>query len=217
MTDVAIRDEQVALTRQRIIDTFLELAGRAGARPVTMAQVARSSGISPATVYRHFPNRQELLVAAANRDAMLGLEDLDGHAALDDLRTHFVALWRRLSANIALARESAVSEAGLELRRARAEPLLGVLRQSLTDAGVDVDTDDGRHLVHALAVLMSVHAFLDLHDRHGLSAEEAGDTVTWAMKELLRARGIDPDRLVFVDPIQLSPALPSTDPNGDRP
>ena len=207
----------MALTRERIIDTFLELGSAADAEPVTMAEVARASGISPATVYRHFPNRQELVTASAHRDWSLGVERTDGQFTTDDLRAHLAALWTRLAANIRVTREAAISAAGLEVRRVRFDALVEMLRQPLTDAGVDVDALDGRRLVSALATLMSVHTFLELHDRHGLSAEEAADTATWAIEQLLRSSGLDPAELVFTDGPEPGSSRPATEKNGDRP
>ncbi|HMQ26098.1 MAG TPA: hypothetical protein PKA98_08920 [Acidimicrobiales bacterium] len=61
-------------------------------------------------------------------------------------------------------------------------------------AGVDPDALDAARFVHATALLSSVHAFLDLHDRQGLEPAEAADLVDWATRALARAAGIDPDR-----------------------
>ena len=196
---MGIREEQVALTRERIVATFLDLGSTVDAEPVTMAEVARASGISPATVYRHFPNRQELVTAAAHRDATLGIERADGRYTLDDLRDHLGALWARLAANLPVTREAAISAAGRELRQSRFESAAGLFRRTLTDEGVDTDAPDGQRLLSALALLMSVHTFLDLHDRHGLSVDDAVDTATWAIEQLLRGQGLDPSTLVFID------------------
>ncbi|MDZ4826612.1 MAG: helix-turn-helix domain-containing protein [Actinomycetota bacterium] len=53
----------------RILDGLLTCVGRVGLAKTTLDDVAREAGCSRATLYRHFPGKQPLLLAAVARDA----------------------------------------------------------------------------------------------------------------------------------------------------
>jgi AcrR family transcriptional regulator len=55
-------------SRENILAATLELMDSAGAESVTMRQVAASAQITPMAIYKHFPNRDALLVAAASAE-----------------------------------------------------------------------------------------------------------------------------------------------------
>src|SRR5437762_3584403 len=50
--------------RERILDAATELVRRDGEK-VAMAQIAEHAGVGVGTLYRHFPTREDLLVAAS--------------------------------------------------------------------------------------------------------------------------------------------------------
>ncbi|MEZ5322842.1 MAG: TetR/AcrR family transcriptional regulator [Microthrixaceae bacterium] len=111
------REQQTELTRQRIIQTFLELSE--SGRRASIAEVVRHSGISSATVFRHFANRAALVTAAANRDVTKGVEPDQESWGLGDFLEHTRQIWQSMADNLAVAREGTVSDAGRELRAAR--------------------------------------------------------------------------------------------------
>jgi AcrR family transcriptional regulator len=60
-------------TRSRILDTAWTLVRQRGVNAVTLAEIARATGVSRQLVYVHFDNRAGLLVAMARRhDARSG-------------------------------------------------------------------------------------------------------------------------------------------------
>jgi AcrR family transcriptional regulator len=186
-----LRADQVALTRQRVIDAVVELTADADAE-LTVAAVARRSGISPATIYRHFPTRDALVTAAANDRVLLGVPSEADHLGADEMRAHLLALWSELAGNLTLARQGSLSVAGRELRAARFAAHKPLFDAALREAGVDPDSIDGRRYSACAHLLQSAYALLDLHDRQGLSTEEAVDAVSWGSAMLLRSLGADP-------------------------
>jgi AcrR family transcriptional regulator len=187
MTDMSLREEQVALTRRTIIDTVIELTSDLDAGPITIPEVSRRSGISPATIYRHFPSRDALVSEAALERVLTWMPpDVEGSHE-SQLRAYFVSLWGDQAENLPLARQATVTEAGRELRASRHRTLQPTSGQALSDAGKDPTTPESRHLVACLDVLTSVHAFLDLHDRQGLNVEEAVDAMLWGVRTLVDA------------------------------
>ena len=51
-------------TRERILDSTLQLLESGGGSKVRMSDIARQAGVSRQAVYLHYPSRAELLVAA---------------------------------------------------------------------------------------------------------------------------------------------------------
>ncbi|TCO20384.1 TetR family transcriptional regulator [Kribbella steppae] len=55
--------ERRASPRQRILDTAYELIAQRGVRDVGVEEVIAKAGIAKATLYRHFPSKNELVLA----------------------------------------------------------------------------------------------------------------------------------------------------------
>jgi AcrR family transcriptional regulator len=71
------------LTRERIVDEALALVEREGADGLTMRNLGAALGVDPTAVYRHFRDKDELLLAMADR--LFG-EMADGIRPHDDWR-----------------------------------------------------------------------------------------------------------------------------------
>lgn len=56
--------ERPRTQRARLLDAMIELAGRGGSQAVTVAQVSSAAGVSSATFYAEFENKEECLLAA---------------------------------------------------------------------------------------------------------------------------------------------------------
>jgi AcrR family transcriptional regulator len=206
------REQQAARTRQRIVDTFLELSRGPEQRSVTTAEVSRATGISPATIYRHFPDRNALVTAAAGRDARAGVEDVEQTWQLPDLQRHLEVLWKDLAANLIVTREGALSEAGREMRQIRYRWLAASIREGLRATG-RIDDETRERLVAIGSLLAGVHAFLDLHDRQGLTPAEAAATATWAFDTVVRSVTGGSIEMHFpTDPFLTSDPVPTSDP-----
>jgi AcrR family transcriptional regulator len=194
---MTLREEQVALTRRTIIDAVVELTSDPEAGPITVAKVARRSGASPATIYRHFPNRDALVSAAAVERIVTWKPPEPEGTPEQVLRDYLVALWGEQAANLPLARQATVTEAGRELRLSRLRHYRPLEEQALRDAGFDPDQPEIAKLLACIGVLSSVHAFLDLHDRQGLDVETAVDAVLWGCIALCDAVGLPPEHLLI--------------------
>ncbi len=89
------------------MDAATELFGRDGYEQVSMADIAASVAVGPSALYRHFPGKQQLLVAVINRElssteALLQpmssgeLRDaLPAMAGVALEQSHFPVLWQR--------------------------------------------------------------------------------------------------------------------------
>jgi len=61
------RDEQALRTRERILDSVVSLLAEAHPAALSIPEVSRHSGVSIATIYRHFGTKEQLLDATAMR------------------------------------------------------------------------------------------------------------------------------------------------------
>jgi AcrR family transcriptional regulator len=61
--NVAIEDRPVSEARERILDTAYDLFSRRGTRSVGVDELIERAGVAKATFYRHFPSKDDLVVA----------------------------------------------------------------------------------------------------------------------------------------------------------
>ncbi|WP_454296627.1 TetR/AcrR family transcriptional regulator [Salana multivorans] len=76
-----VSDAHRAARREEIVDAALRCAVRDGYRGVSIASVIQESGLSAGAIYSYFANKQELLVAVAER--ILDAREADLAAAHD--------------------------------------------------------------------------------------------------------------------------------------
>jgi AcrR family transcriptional regulator len=151
------QDPRVVRTRQAVREAVRSLVQRAGFEAVSHQQVAAEAGIGRATVYRHWPNRTDLLL-----DAIAEVEaprdwQTSGDLA-DDLARELERLQRTLSSSPLVPELVALigrAEWDSELRETKAELLASGtagLRQALEaaierrelPADLDLDTTIAR-------------------------------------------------------------------------
>ena len=82
----------VAETRRRGLDATADLIDRVSYRSVTIDAVARASGVSKSTIYRHWASRQVLVLEAYTMKTNRSTAVPDTGDALNDLRQYVLAL-----------------------------------------------------------------------------------------------------------------------------
>jgi AcrR family transcriptional regulator len=183
---MTIRTAQKEITRQRILGAVLDLVADGGLAEVTVPDVARASGASVATIYRYFPTKDALFEAAAGEPA----RRVDGELPDGELAggpAYLRVLWRAFAENMALLRHQLASDAGREMRAVRYEGSRQWFGEACAARGIDPDSAAGERVVRLALLLTSSLAFVDLHDRQGVSADAAVDDVTWAIETLVAA------------------------------
>jgi AcrR family transcriptional regulator len=81
------RAAAVTETRQRIVDAATDLHARHGVLATSWEDIADEAGVSPATVYRHFPSLVELIPACAR-----SVFDVARPPTLEEAGTKFATL-----------------------------------------------------------------------------------------------------------------------------
>src|SRR5437870_2441826 len=80
-----LREEQVRLTQQRILDTFENELMSNGYANVSIRSIARRAGMSVPTVYRYYANKEALLIAIMDAsEAEVGFNPFSILAATQD-------------------------------------------------------------------------------------------------------------------------------------
>ena len=179
--------------REALIRAAIELIGDKGPAGFTFADAARHAGVSPAAPYRHYRDREELLIEVARR----GFEQFaDALArAWDDGEPEPFAAYERLGrAYLNFAREqpayySAMFEAGVPLDadaslRAAADAAFGVLRSASERLCLQLPRE-GRPpaLMMALHVWSLAHGIATLFAR----ADAGRRTLPMSAEELLES------------------------------
>jgi AcrR family transcriptional regulator len=186
-----LRRDQYQTTRVRIIEAVARVLAR-GVTELSVPAVAEEAGVSVATVYRHFPTKADL-VAALRAHIFIRIEASPADFAsgkfgsLDEVLDQLpkVALrWAQVEPAVRTASTSGlVDEYRSEHRAERLEPIELALRRERPD----LSPDDLTRLRDVVAVLASSPGLRAFEVLTGLSAEEAGATIAWAIRRLLRS------------------------------
>ena len=185
---MSLREEQRALTRQKVLAAVLELVSDGSLDDLSVPAVAGRSGVSVATIYRYFPTRDDLLTAAAAEPSRRALtRPATAQPDDDDLATFQRAMWHDFADNLPLLRHQVASAAGREMRTARLDSSRRLLAEYVERQGVDPTTPSGERLISLLLLINGSLALIELHDRQGLAVDEAIDRSLWAADALIDA------------------------------
>ncbi len=178
---MSLREQQLALTRDRIITALAELIETKHPMDVTMAAVAAKAGVSEPTLYRHFPTKKILFTALGSelyQKTTLGAPP----SSLDELVGFLPKLYDFIAENEAVVRwnltapKDQVVRPDLDKRLHDLRNMLSGEIEGLTDA-------DSEYLLRGLLLLTSPTSLLYWQDYLGLSVAEAADTAGWLARK----------------------------------
>lgn len=130
-------------TRERLLDAAERCLRRDGIRRTTVAGVAAEAGVSRAGLYKHFPDKGELLGAALIR------LDEDFWAAADQRVAAADGLAAKVAAAVAIARSSQLGPLALELKEREPEALAALMGDYVRDVAPGMASFWERHLAEA--------------------------------------------------------------------
>ena len=184
MTEVSLREQHAEATRERILSAVAELVERGEAEEVTVPGVAAASGVSLRTVYRYYPTREQLLEAAGR---WIGNELLQhGYPqTLDEVAELIRVGSPDFDARPGLVRAMALSQLGRSVRAYRRRERLEAIRQALRHEVGDLPENELRRAEAVLAYLHNMLAYTTLREESGLSGEEIGEALAWAIRTLV--------------------------------
>ncbi|MBL4929494.1 Rrf2 family transcriptional regulator [Fuscibacter oryzae] len=184
--DSPLRRAQADATRDRILQALADVLDTTGGDEIMFDEIAKAAGVERRTVFRHFPNKTELLRAFwVWIGARIGPQILP--ATLADLLAMPPEIFAGFDAHENVIRASLHSPSG----RAMRQEAVPARRQSfarIVDAGLHDLSATQRHEFQALAhLLFSATAWETLKDYAGLSGQDAGKTVSRALTLLMTA------------------------------
>lgn len=173
-----------------IMSAVLSLLAESGYARLTTAAVAKRAGVSTATLYRRWPSKRDLLLAAAEQIAESEAADVDTGTTEGDLRELFAHKRRMLSGRIgatfiALVGESAHDpELATILRASVFDPTREHLRLILDRAQargeqVPANARTAAHLV--VGTLLARIAFGSVDGEIGMLSEDDADLLIHAI------------------------------------
>ena len=185
MTSPSLRDQHAAVTRTRILSAVAELLEQGDAEELTMPGVAAASGVSLRTIYRYYPTREGLLEAAGR---WIG-DELLRHpypATLDEVADRFEEGAPDFDEHPGLVRAMALSQLGRRIRGYRRRERLEALARALRDELPRLPEDELRRAEAVIAYLHNILAYTTLREENGLSGEEIGRAIGWAIRALVQ-------------------------------
>ena len=182
---MTLREQQRAVTRNRIITALSELIESHHPLDDTMAGVAEQAGVSEPTLYRYFPTKRDLFAALGSN---LYMKTTAGVAPsnVDELIEFLPVLYRQFAEmegttrwNLAAPKDDVV--------RPTVTERLPILREALSATLEDLAPADADALLRGLLLLTSPTSLLYWQDYLEITVDEAADTASWLIRRLAQA------------------------------
>jgi AcrR family transcriptional regulator len=185
-----LRATQLADTRQRIARAAAEVMARDGAAGLTFPAVADQAGVSLRTVYRHFANKDDLVLGAVHVGAERTKELFPTNTVrISQMREFLPVLWRELDAQRDFINIQHSAPSGLEVRRERLQLRRDEVARALEADYGDLAEADRRALADLITVLIGSSLLFDLVDHLNLDVEGAAAMAAYAIEAVAeRAR-----------------------------
>lgn len=189
---LTLRGEYKEMTRQRIIDSAIDLLRERGEQVLTIAAVAKMANVTERTVYRHFETRDALIRAVWK--AMQGRVASGGFpetaAALLESPCR---LFPKFDDARELVRASIHSPAGLDIRMHSNPERKRAITASVRDALPGLDETTLRRRAAIAQLINSAQGWEVLTHFWGMTGEEAGAAASEALAVLLGRRPANQD------------------------
>jgi AcrR family transcriptional regulator len=178
-----LRGAQAAATRERILEAVGTLLDK-GEEP-TFSLIATEAGCEQRTVYRHFPNKDELAAAFWTWQArLLGPEEGEPSTE-DELLARVKAAFAGFDAHERHIRAMLHTEHGRAARLSDNERRRATFLRVLDDAVPGLDPARRLHAAATLQLLLSAASWESLRDYWGLEGDAAVAAVQQAIVALL--------------------------------
>jgi len=181
---VLLRERKAQALRDSVLDALLAHVKADGFEDFAMADLASSAGVSRRTLYRLFPTREALLVAAGERfAATVGMQaDIAGP---DELSATFREGSRLMERRADLARALYRSTVGRGIRAGQRSRRIQVIESALQPLTAKLDKDEARRVTAVIAFLISSNTWITIQDESGLDGDEIRLGVSWAIDLLV--------------------------------
>lgn len=180
------RAAQAAQTREAILDAVIRVIAR-GVAELSIPAVAREAGVSIRTVYRNFPSKRELLSGLDDHlDTRIGYSLSEVPLDLPSFGAHIRAYFQSLDGMDDTIRAARASQIAREARTSHGVPAkLDILRNVLDPVVAGLPKREREYIFNIAATLWSQYTLQRMKDDLGLTADQAAETVIWAIETLI--------------------------------
>jgi len=185
-TKSLLRDRHSQATRDVIVDALVAQLAETGAYDLTYFALARRSGVSVRTIYRHFPTREGLLDELSRRvNAVMAIREVPKN------REATVALVRQLFAtfdrhSLLVAAQIQAGLAGKVRAQAR-HKRVNVVERVFSSTMANMSPARRRAAADLVTVLLSANTWARLREEADLDGTQSGEITAWAVDTLWRA------------------------------
>ncbi|HEY3082940.1 MAG TPA: helix-turn-helix domain-containing protein [Chloroflexota bacterium] len=185
--DNSLREVQAEQTRERILEGLVRTMAR-GVAELSFPAVAKEAGVSLRTVYRYFPTKRELLAGLVDHAYVrVGPVHEPRPRSAEDLADQVKQAFLVLDGMDDTLRAAYASALGRDFRHDVERPLKHwMFAEALAPVTASLPEPDRTYLLRIVQALGNRHTLRVFRDDLDLSAEEAGDTVAWLIRNLPR-------------------------------
>jgi AcrR family transcriptional regulator len=180
-----LRAKQAEDTRDLIIAAVGEELAAGGIDVLSVERVADRAGVSPRTVYRHFPTRESLL-DSVGKWVVTRTRELPDPLTAEELPVAIVASFESFDRHETMMRGFLATAGGRQFRAHMRRKRLSRINAALDVALAGVDPARARSTKAIIGHLCSAATWQALKDEAGLTGTEAGQAVASAIEVLLR-------------------------------
>jgi len=180
-----LRRQHQATTRKRIIEAVAAIIAEGRILSFSVQEIADHSGVSYASVYRHFPTRESLLEALYEAGAVIIGQGLTPTSlSPDDISSAVAKMMATFEQDPTLLQAVTTALAANNIQPPSRRERDQKYRQMVTQNAPHLNPDAVKKAAAIICHLYSSLTWATLRQRFGLSAEESTEALTWALQSL---------------------------------
>ena len=188
MSKAALRDRQVELTRDLILEAVAALVAEGRLPDFSVQDVADRAGVSLRTVYRHFASREALLegCVAWGWERVGEVAEVGLPARADDIAAMVPVTFAALERLAPVVLPLLMLDTAAGLPREGSSRRLEAIRSALTEVTGDLDPQMAEAVAWTIRLICARKTWLDYYEG-GVDAAHAGAAAAWAVEVLIEA------------------------------
>jgi len=180
----ALREQQAEQTRVRILDALAEELVECGLGEISVPKVAKRAGVAVRTVYSHFPTKDELLDALGPHwDKKIDMNP--GDFTLEEVSGLIRKLFVKFDENADMIVGVAATQAGSRARKRHRKQRTERSRAVYEESTCNLPEEEARRYHAVVRFLIGSKAWQEMREMWGMSGEESGEAVVWAVETLM--------------------------------
>jgi AcrR family transcriptional regulator len=180
----ALRSRQTAATREEILDVAMQMLSSAASDSFSHESIAKAAGMGARTVYRHFPDRTELLQALWLR--LRDSTDIKFPVREEDVISSVRSVFHAFDEHEPVVRAVLSSPAGMEVRDRGGVEGRSAFAHSLSALLAGFGTTERARAIAVFVAIYSAPFWQLLRDRGGLTGPEAQEAAAWLTELVLK-------------------------------